>query len=51
MRGSGVAAILVWIMKYRNKSKSMSIAGIRQVCPFNIVTCIVRRVEGSILGS
>lgn len=51
MRGSGIATILVWIMKYRNKSKSsMSIVVIRQLCPFNILTCIVRRVEGTILG-
>ena len=43
MRGSRVATILEWIMKYRNKSKSsMSIVVIRQLCPFNILTRIVR---------
>ena len=49
MRGSGIATILIWVMKYHNKSKS--IAAIGQVCPFNVLACIVRRVEGSILRS
>jgi hypothetical protein len=49
MRGRGVAIVLERVMKYRNESKSIGV--IRQVCPFNTLTCIVRRVEGSILGS
>ena len=47
MRGSGVTAILVWILKHRDKSMSVGI--ISQVRPFDIPTCIMRRVEGCIL--
>ena len=32
MRGSGIATVLIWVMKYRNKSKSIAVIG--QVCPF-----------------
>lgn len=48
MRGIGVAiVVLERVMEYRNQSKS--IGAIRQVCPFNTLTWIVRRVERSVL--
>ena len=46
--GIGAAiVVLERVMGYRDKSKSIGV--IRQVCPFNTFTWIVRKVERSIL--
>lgn len=46
MRGIGVA-VLVGIFNHSGKAMSIGIA--RYVCPFNILTSVMWRVEGCIL--
>lgn len=46
MRGIGVA-VLVGIFNHSRKAMSIGIA--RYVCPFNILTSVMWRVEGCIL--